>query len=101
MANLAEAKVLIVAADDVRFKRIADRERISVQAAEQQTIAREKIQQDRYRKYYDVDVSDLSIYDLTIDTGRYPIDEAKSVVIESVRGFLKRKESKAGLAGIG
>jgi cytidylate kinase len=92
--DLADVKVLIVAADEVRFKRIAEREGISVQEAKKETVAREAIQRERYRKYYGADVTDLSIYDLTIDTGRYPIDEATSVVIESVRDFLERKRSR-------
>jgi len=99
--EVADVKVLIVAADEVRFKRIAEREGISIEAAKQQTQARESIQRDRYRKYYGVDVGDLSIFDLTIDTGRYPINEARTVVIESVRSFLEHKHSKASGATIG
>lgn len=89
--DLADVKLLILASNEVRFRRIAEREGISVQEAEKQTIAGEEIQRQRYKKYYGIDVSDLSIYDLTIDTGRYPIGEAKSVVIESVRKLLAEK----------
>jgi len=92
--RVADVKVLIVAADEVRFKRIAEREGMSVLEAKRQTVARESIQRERYRKYYGVDVTDLSIYDLTIDTGRYPIDEARSVVIESVRDFIGKMRPK-------
>lgn len=99
--DLADAKVLISAPDEVRFKRIAQREGISVQDAEKQTLARESIQRERYRKYYGVDVSDLRIYDLKIDAGRYPLEEAKSIVIESVRRFLEKRESNAPSHEIG
>jgi len=99
--DVADVKVLIVASDEERFRRIAEREGISVQEAEKQTIAREEIQKQRYKKYYGIDVNDLSIYDLKIDTGRYPLEKAKSVVIESVRQFLKERESNAQRHEIG
>jgi len=99
--DLADVKVLIVASDEVRFRRIAEREGISAQEAEKQTVAREAIQRQRYKKYYGIDVNDLSIYDLKIDTGRYPLEKAKSVVIESVRRFLEDRESSAPRREIG
>lgn len=89
--ELADVKVLIVAPDDVRFRRIAERDGISVQEAKKRTLAREFIQKDRYQRYYGIDVSDVNIYDLKIETGRYSVEKAKSVVIESVRRFLNKK----------
>jgi len=93
--ELADVKVLIVAPDDVRFRRIAERDRISVQEARKQTLARELIQKQRYQKYYGLDVSDVSIYDLKIDTGLYPIEKTKSVVIESVRRLLSKSKVRS------
>jgi cytidylate kinase len=90
--DLADVKVLIVAPDDVRFRRIAQRDGISVPEARKQTVAREAIQKQRYQNYYGLDVSDLSIYDLKIDTGLYQIEKAKSAVIESVRRLLNRSK---------
>lgn len=93
--DLADVKVLIVASDDVRFKRIAERDRISISEARKQTLERERIQKQRYQKYYGLDVSDLSIYDLKIDAGLYPIEQAKSVVIDSVRRLLSRNQVRS------
>lgn len=93
--DLANAKVLIMASNDVRFRRIAERDRISVEEAEKETLAREEIQRQRYRKYYGIDIADWSIYDLTIDTGRYPIEEAKQIVIQKVQKFLSEKRSRS------
>lgn len=91
--NLADVKVLIVAPDEVRFKRIAERDGLTFQEAKRQTLARELIQQQRYKAYYGVDVSNLGVYDLKVDTGIYSIEKAKLVVIEAVRRFLDRKKS--------
>lgn len=90
--EVADVKVLIVAVDEVRFKRIAERDGITVEEARKQTLARELIQKQRYEKYYGIDVSNMSIYDLKIDAGLYPLEKAKSVVIDSVRRFMDRGE---------
>ncbi len=90
--ELADVKLLIVAVDDVRFRRIAERDGITIEQARKQTLARELIQKHRYERYYGIDVSDLSIYDLKIDAGLYSLEKAKSVVIDSVRRFMERGE---------
>ncbi len=48
--ELADVKVLIVAVDDVRFRRIAERDGITVEEARKQTLARELIQKQRYER---------------------------------------------------
>ena len=90
---LATARVLLVAPDAVRFKRIAERDRTTVSEAEKETVLRESIQKERYRKYYGVDVGDLSIYDLRIDTSLHSIEETKSIIIDEVRRFLAEQKS--------
>jgi cytidylate kinase len=42
-------------------------------------------------QYYGIDVTDLSIYDLKIDTSLHPIEETKEVIVEAARAFLTRK----------
>jgi cytidylate kinase len=87
--DLVDIKVLITAPDDVRFKRIADRERVPADVARKETEYREATQRKRYREYYGIDVTDVSIYDVKIDTGSRSIEEAKRMVINAVRSRLK------------
>ena len=89
--DLADIKVYLTAPNDVRFRRIAERERIQLEDARKETEYRESIQQKRYRKYYGIDVNDLSIYDLKIDTSLHPIEETKRIIMESVRGLLRQR----------
>jgi len=87
--DLADVKILLTAPDEVRFKRIAERDGSDMTHAMRETENRESIQKQRYKKYYGIDVTDLSIYDLKIDTSLYPIEKTKTVVIDAVRNFLK------------
>jgi len=91
VGGLADLKMLLTAPDAVRFKRIAERDGVTLEAAQRETEARESIQQRRYMQYYGIDVTDLSIYDLKIDTSLHPIKETKALVIEAARSFLIQK----------
>ena len=89
--ELVDVKVLLTAADEVRFKRIAEREGVGLEEAQKQTEYRESIQRRRYKEYYGIDVEDLSIYDIKIATNLYPIEETTRIIIESVRNFLAQR----------
>ena len=89
--DLADVKVLLTAPDDVRFKRIAERDGSDIADAQRETKNREAIQEQRYKKYYGIDVTDLSIYDLKLDTSLYPIEKTKTIIIDAVRNFLMQR----------
>ena len=89
--ELADVRVLLTAPDDVRFRRIAERDGTDVDAAREETLSRETIQAQRYKKYYGIDVTDTAIYDLKIDTSSLSIEQTTTSVIEVVRDFLLKK----------
>lgn len=72
-------KVGLVCSDGLRARRVAGRERISVEKALADNAEREKVEHDRYLTLYGIDISDLSIYDLVIDTGH---TRSKAVIRE-------------------
>ncbi len=96
VSDLADVTVLLTAPDEVRFKRIADRDGSDMAHAMRETENRESIQKQRYKKYYGIDVTDLSIYDLKIDTSLYPIEKTKVVIIDAVRNFLVERAKPTG-----
>ena len=89
--DLADVKVLLTAPDDVRFKRIAERDGSDIADAQRETKYREAIQEQRYKKYYGIDVTDLSIYDLKIDTSLYSIEKTKTMIMDALRNFLVQR----------
>ncbi|OYR78565.1 cytidylate kinase, partial [Halorubrum sp. E3] len=64
--NRADIRIWLDAPDEVRADRTAEREEMT---SEMQV--REVIEEQRYKSYYGVDLSDRSIYDLVINTGRW------------------------------
>ena len=89
--GLADVKVLLTAPDEVRFRRIAERDHVGIEDARKETEYRELIQQERYKNYYGIDVNDLSVYDVKIDTSLHSIEMTKEIIIDSVRDLLTRK----------
>lgn len=58
----------VTAPIDVRAKRVADREGIPEARALEDILARERSERARYRAIYGIDVDDMSVYRLTIDS---------------------------------
>ncbi|WP_406670274.1 AAA family ATPase [Methanolobus sp. ZRKC4] len=70
MANKA-LKIWIKASVDVRVGRIVARESGSFEYKLSETIEREASESVRYKTIYDIDIRDLSIYDLVIDSEKW------------------------------
>lgn len=79
-------KVLIDAPLDVRAKRIAQREKISVAAAKREIIARETSERVRYKAIYGIDLQDTSVFDLVINSGDKTPDDIVAMIAARVRG---------------
>lgn len=71
----ASLKIYSTAPLEVRVKRIAERDGISLQEAEKITVEREEREKARYFKIYKIGVNDLSIYDMIVDTTLLPLKE--------------------------
>ncbi|NPE29354.1 AAA family ATPase [Methanococcoides sp. SA1] len=64
-------KIWIKAPLEVRVKRIVDREGSSFDVRLQETVEREASEALRYKEIHSIDVNDLSVYDLVIDSSRW------------------------------
>ncbi len=69
---------------EVRARRIAERESISIKEASARTRAREASERKRYKKLYSLDISDLSSYDFVINTAKW----GKDAVIELLASII-------------
>lgn len=83
--GLAAMRVWLACDEAVRAGRVAARDgqpRADALAANRRREASERL---RYRKYYGIDVDDLTIYDLVLDSGEQGPDELMSRVVGAVR----------------
>ncbi len=77
-------KVWLEASKELRVKRIANREDEKEKVIYDKTVKREKSEYQRYKKYYDIDLNDKSIYDLVIDSGENDPEEIVDKIIKGV-----------------
>jgi CMP/dCMP kinase len=68
--DISAFKIWIDADPKIRAERIVNREGGSISDQLSKLIEREKSERTRYKQYYKIDITDTSIYDLTIDSSR-------------------------------
>ncbi len=79
--QLPALKVWVTCDDAERARRVAERDGGDVEAQRAAMLEREASEADRYRRYYGVDLTDLSVYDLVLDsTSTAPDDLARQVL---------------------
>jgi cytidylate kinase len=83
----ADLRLWLDAPLPVRAERIADREDKPVATAREETEARAESEALRYREYYGVDIDDLSIYDMVVNTARWSPDGLRELVLGAVSAY--------------
>jgi len=86
-AEYADLRVWLDAPLDVRVTRIADREDKPAEQAREETVARADSEALRYEEYYGIDIEDLSIYDLVVNTARWGPDGVVDIVRHAIEGY--------------
>jgi len=84
----ANIRIFLTAPDKVRIERLARRDNVGCIEAERQTRLREEIERKRYQKFYGVDIRDISIYDVILNTALLPLDSSIKVLKGVVREYI-------------
>ena len=71
----------------VRGERIAEREGKDPGRATEETTAREASEAQRYQEYYGIDIRDLTIYDLSVNTARWEPDAVLDMLVTAVERY--------------
>lgn len=82
--NVTAFKVYVTAPARVRAERIAKREGTEWENEMKKLTARELSEKKRYKEFYGMDVEDMSIYDLVIDSERITADEAANIIMGEI-----------------
>ena len=81
----ADLKLWLVTPFDVRSKRIAEREEKSVEVAKNEIIIREKSEALRYMEIHNIDISNMDIYDLIINTDTFNPENVSEIIIQTLK----------------
>jgi len=83
----ATLRVWLHAPRSVRAQRIADRENKPVDQAREETRVREQSERERYREYYNIEIEDLSIYDLSVNTARWSPSAVPGLIGDAIERY--------------
>jgi len=82
-------KLYLTTLDNVRFSRIATRENISTINAQKLTLFREEIERKRFIKYYNLNIDNLTIYDLILNTDLLSIESNIMIMKNFIQEYVK------------
>ncbi|MHA1115190.1 MAG: (d)CMP kinase [Candidatus Heimdallarchaeaceae archaeon] len=85
LKDIADLSICISASFDKRIERIAKRENRTIEEVFKETITREKSEKERYASLYSFDLSDLSIYDLIINTDRLEAQTVVKIILAAIK----------------
>ncbi|MFP3268546.1 MAG: AAA family ATPase [Desulfurococcales archaeon] len=94
--SVADLKIYFYASINTRVKRIASREGRDEKEVLFETAQREYSHALRFRKLYGIDITDLSIYDLVVNTDSLSIEEVNSIVDRVVELYERKMANGAG-----
>jgi cytidylate kinase len=100
-AEHADLRFWLDAPLSVRAERIADREDKTVETARAVTERREESEAKRYQDLYDIDISDLTIYDATFNTARWGEMTVPDLLAQAVERYdVDEDEGKQPVEGV-
>jgi cytidylate kinase len=84
-SNISSLKVALEADLETRAERIVKREKGDLNNRKKEIESREKSEAARYKKYYDIDVYNMKIYDLVIDSSNKTPEEIVEIILKEIR----------------
>lgn len=89
MVPQADLKIWLFAPIGCRIQRIAFRDQVPDPAtAEHLTLEREQCEAGRYRSYYDIDINDLSIYHLVLNSEHWGVEGLGAIVDTAIANLM-------------
>jgi cytidylate kinase len=88
MAEDPDLRIYLSCPLEERVRRIAEREGRDVEEVDRETRFREENELARFRECYGVDLEDLSVYDLVVNTGLFDADGVARILKNFVNEYL-------------
>lgn len=79
-------KIYLGASPEVRMSRIGVREGQTLEEAKKETIERQASEAKRYMMYYNIDINDMSVYDLVVNTDELDPDGVIDTIMKAIEG---------------
>ena len=94
LSRVADLKLFLTAPLEVRAERVAKRDGLSLDEALKQVLEREESNRRRYLELYSIDTSDLSCFDLVVNTSKWSREELGELIVGLVASALGLPRSR-------
>lgn len=81
----ADLKIYFTAPLDVRAQRVCDRENKSIEQAKAEILTREESEALRYKEIHNIDINNMDIYDLIINTNSFDPDSIVEIILTTLK----------------
>ncbi len=88
----ADLRIWLAASLECRAKRIAGRDDMGEEEALAYTRGRQHSEATRYRNYYNIDINDLSPYDLVLSSETFGVDALGAIVDVAITCFQQQRK---------
>ncbi len=85
--NIKAYRIWLYAPLIIRLNRIARREGKTYELVKRESALRDKTGSSLYKKYYGIDLKDLSIYDIKINTANLNPKQVVKIILKQIYGF--------------
>jgi len=89
----ADIKIYLTASLEERAKRIAKRDGKTFEQAMNDIKRREESNTTRYKTFYGINLDDLSIYDIVINTEKWGEEEVSETLIYLIQRYMERRNA--------
>ena len=95
MVDDADLKIWLYAPIDCRIKRIVFRDQVADEkTAKSLTLEREQCEADRYRSYYSIDIGDLSIYHIVLNSEHWDVEGLGAIIDTSIARLKQNRHNQ-------
>ena len=95
MVDDADLRIWLFAPIDCRIKRIVFRDQVDDdETARDLTLEREQCEADRYRSYYDIDITDLSIYHIILNSEHWDVEGLGAIIDMSIARLKQNRHNQ-------
>ncbi|MFA6679240.1 MAG: AAA family ATPase [Candidatus Methanomethylophilaceae archaeon] len=84
--SIPSFKIYLSASPEVRALRVGIRECESTVSAKKETLERQASEAKRYKMYYNIDINDMSVYDLIVNTDNLDPDGVLKAILKGIEG---------------
>lgn len=89
--DVADVKIYVTAPLEVRARRLADRDGRSFEEALREVKLREESNRRRYRELYGINLDDLGVYDIVINTDKWPKESVAKILKTVIDEYIKHR----------